>query len=203
GPNAVNCMSVAARHGLGRAAWAVAGVLLAGLFYMAAVITGLGAVILANEALFSLLKLAGAAYLIWMGIGLLRRKSAPLPMAEARAADGAADSVEDGAAATLRRAVLISLSNPKAMIVYGAVFTQFVGGDAMVSAELAVILPTALAINALVYGGYALMGAAALAPLMLRAQRWVDRAVGGFYILAGLGLALSELQTARAGGRHG
>ncbi|MEL6282728.1 MAG: LysE family transporter, partial [Pseudomonadota bacterium] len=72
GPNALNCIAVSAQQGLGRSLYAIFGILIAAVFYIAIVSLGLGALLLANEQLFSLLKLAGAGYLIWMGVKLLR-----------------------------------------------------------------------------------------------------------------------------------
>ena len=59
GPNALNCIAVSAAQGFARALWAVVGILIAAAFYMATVIAGLGAALIANEALFSALKLGG------------------------------------------------------------------------------------------------------------------------------------------------
>lgn len=184
GPNALNCIAVAAGAGFARALWAVAGILLAALCHMGAVVFGLAALLLASAQLFGLLKLLGAAYLIWMGVAAWRRGGLP-PLAP--------DRHGHSALRLIRRAFLISMSNPKALLSYFAVFAQFVDPAAGLNGELAVLAGTALAITALIYVAYAAIGLG-LGRLLSSAarQRLFNRSVGSFYILAGLTLAWSE-----------
>jgi homoserine/homoserine lactone efflux protein len=187
GPNAVNCISISAAHGIGRALWAVVGILIAGTIFMAAVVTGLGAVLLANGALFTALKLAGAAYLIWMGVRLLRSREVALDVPV---------PVNSGALPIVKNAILISFSNPKAMISCGAVFSQFIAPEAALAPQLLVIVPTALAINAVIYMGYSALGLGVKRAFGSAGRRlWFNRGVGGFYILAGTALAASEVSS--------
>ena len=189
GPNAANCMAVAAAQGLGRAMWAVAGVLLAGCLYMAAVILGLGAVLAVNEVLFTVLKIVGAAYLIWIGVGMVRARAVGV---------NSSPSPAIGRRATTRNAVLISLSNPKAMISYGAVFSQFISADESLAVQLMIIVPTALAVTGIVYAGYGLLGVGVRSLLgSARRMLWFNRGVGGSYIFAGSALVASELGRTR------
>jgi len=78
---------------------------------------GLGAVLRTSELLFVALKLAGAAYLIYLGIGLLRTKSAEL-VVESSSRRSLARLFADGA--------LSNISNPKIAIFYFAFLPQFV-----------------------------------------------------------------------------
>lgn len=78
---------------------------------------GLGAILRASEWLFLALKLAGAAYLVWMGIGLLRMRDAALALNSA-APSSTRRLFADGA--------LSNLSNPKIAIFYFAFLPQFV-----------------------------------------------------------------------------
>lgn len=186
GPNAANCIAVSAGQGFRRSLWAVGGVLASGAIMMAVVILGLGAVLLANQLLFTVLKIAGAAYLVWMGITLIRRGGGGFDM-------DAADP--EPAVWVLRRAMMISFSNPKALIAYGAVFSQFIDGNL---AALWVIVPTALMINAIIYLGYAGLGLG-VAKFLGSAvrRRWFNRGIGSFYVVAGAGLLAQEMTGAR------
>lgn len=184
GPNAANCIAVSASQGFGRALLAVAGVLAAGVVFIIAVILGLGAVLAANALLFSAIKLAGAAYLIWMGVKLVRN---PATQIDTGATPARGRQV-------LIRAMLISFSNPKALLAYGAVFSQFVSPEGAFASQLAVIVPTALGINAMIYVGYALLGRGAQRFLGTAARMaWFNRGIGGFYVLAGVALASNEI----------
>jgi len=78
---------------------------------------GLGAILRASELLFVALKLAGAAYLIYLGIGLLRTRNAQLPVGTA-SGRSVARLFADGA--------LSNISNPKIAIFYFAFLPQFV-----------------------------------------------------------------------------
>jgi threonine/homoserine/homoserine lactone efflux protein len=188
GPNALNCISASAGNGFRRSLWSVAGTVLAAICHMASTILGVATILLANATLFQGLKLLGAAYLIWMGLALWRSKHATFPVARRPSA---------GAVELVRRGFLISMSNPKAILSYMAVFSQFLEPGAALAGRLAVLVPTALAIVIGVYAGYCALG--------LGIGRWIstarrrmnfNRGVGSVYLMAGIGLAVSEPSSA-------
>ena len=193
GPNAVNCISVAAGQGMTRALWSIAGILLAACGFMAATVLGVAAVLLAHDMLFRALQFAGAAYLVWMGVQLWRRRDGGLRIS------GAAPV---SAVRLVLRASLISLSNPKAILSYFAVFSQFVRPGPGLLADMALLVPTALIVTALIYLGYAAAGAGIGRLLSsLRRRLIFNRAIGSLYVLAGLGLASAGAQAAPVPGR--
>jgi threonine/homoserine/homoserine lactone efflux protein len=81
---------------------------------------GLGSILLASETLFVVLKLVGAAYLVYLGIRLLLTRAASLQLAGLRAAPLRRLFVEGA---------LSNLSNPKIAIFYFAFLPQFVAPD--------------------------------------------------------------------------
>ena len=85
---------------------------------------GLGAILRTSEWLFLALKLVGAAYLIYLGIGLLRTKQSSLPLG-AQTARTLGRLFVDGAVS--------NLSNPKIAIFYFAFLPQFVSSSAAIS----------------------------------------------------------------------
>jgi threonine/homoserine/homoserine lactone efflux protein len=184
GPSALNCIASAAAGGFRHARWAILGILLAAFCHMTATVLGVAMILLANAALFQGLKLVGAAYLIWMGLSMWRRKDTAI------AFEG---PVPSSPARLLRRAFLIAMSNPKAVFAYMAVFSQFVKPDAALAGQLVVLVPSAQVITALVYSGYAALGVGIgrwlATPIRRRA---FNRGLGGAYILGGLGLAASK-----------
>jgi threonine/homoserine/homoserine lactone efflux protein len=100
--------SAAISHGLGVAVY--------GLLTVA----GLSAVLLQSPRLFVVLKLAGAAYLLWMAVGLLRSKAGSGP--------------EPGEAAPRQRppaldGFLVAFLNPKLAVFMLALFSQFIGAE--------------------------------------------------------------------------
>ncbi|WP_053650519.1 leucine efflux protein LeuE [Streptomyces sp. XY431] len=127
GPNSLYVLSVAARKGVRTGYRAAAGVF-AGDFTLIS-LTSLGAASLlkANPAVFAVVKFGGAAYLLWIGIGMLR--AARGLWREHQALDEAADGTTEAPGSTerpFRRALVISLLNPKAILFLLSFFTQFV-----------------------------------------------------------------------------
>jgi leucine efflux protein len=129
GPNSMYVLSVAARRGV-RAGYAGAcGVFIGDAVLMTLSAAGVASLLRAEPALFMIVKYAGAGYLCWIGFGMLRgawrRWRVPAP-----AAGTAAGRVEDGKPADernpFRRAVVVSLLNPKAMLFFISFFIQFV-----------------------------------------------------------------------------
>ena len=127
------------------------------------------------------LKFVGAAYLVWMGISLWRRKDTALSI-------GKRETTTPWR--SVRRGFLISMSNPKAIFAYLAVFSQFLTAGVPLADQLVVLVPTAQVITALVYVGYCALGLG-VGRLLDTARRRVafNRGVGSVYILAGAGLA--------------
>ena len=136
GPNALNCIALSAQTGFRRSLWAIVGILIASAGHMTATLLGVTALLAANALLFQAVKFAGAAYLIWMGLSLWRRGGRlDVDMRVGAETPGA----------IVRRAVLISLSNPKAVFAYLAVFAQFVEPGCDLASRLAVLVPTSIA----------------------------------------------------------
>jgi threonine/homoserine/homoserine lactone efflux protein len=190
GPNALNCIALSAGTGFRRSLWALCGILLASVCHMTATLFGVATVLATNATLFQTVKIVGAAYLIWMGISLWRRGGR---IEFARSTDSPARI------AIVRRAFLVSMSNPKAVFAYLAVFSQFVEPGSDLSARLAVLVPTSFAVTILVYGGYCALGLG-IARALGTAPRWrlFNRAVGALYMAIGGGLAFSDGPSGRA-----
>jgi threonine/homoserine/homoserine lactone efflux protein len=144
---------------------------------------GLGAILRTSEWLFVALKLLGAAYLIYLGIGLLRTKKSSLPLGS-QAARGLGRLFVDGAVS--------NLSNPKIAIFYFAFLPQFVSPSAQDPTLTIFVL--GLAFAALTFIVKAPVGIfAGKLSSWLRSRpgvlTWVFRSSGA--ILVGLGVRLA------------
>jgi threonine/homoserine/homoserine lactone efflux protein len=119
GPGVLFVVGRALAHGR-RTALATACGHAAGNYVVAAcVAVGLGAILERSATVFVVVKLLGAAYLIWLGIhAVLRRKSLA-------AAFGVALEPREGWRA-LRDGVVVGITNPKSYILFGAILPQFV-----------------------------------------------------------------------------
>ncbi|MFF7587234.1 leucine efflux protein LeuE [Kitasatospora purpeofusca] len=127
GPNSLYVLSVAARKGVRTGYRAAAGVFVGDFTLISLTSLGAASLLKANPAVFAVVKFGGAAYLLWIGIGMLR--AARGLWREHRALDGPADGAAEAPGPTerpFRRALVISLLNPKAILFLLSFFTQFV-----------------------------------------------------------------------------
>jgi RhtB (resistance to homoserine/threonine) family protein len=95
---------------------------------------GVAAVLRASAVAFLVLKIVGAIYLVWMGIQLLRARTA-----EAPAPSGGAVSGRSVAQKAVRQGLLSDLSNPKIAVFFTSFLPQFVHGDSHGFASLLVL----------------------------------------------------------------
>lgn len=128
GPNSMYVLTVAARNGVKTAYAAAVGVFVGDAVLMVLSAAGVASVLKANDLVFAVLKYLGAGYLAWLAIGLLR--TAWTMWRQRRLPDPVVDAETPAAASRLggvfRRALVISLLNPKAILFFIAFFVQFV-----------------------------------------------------------------------------
>jgi threonine/homoserine/homoserine lactone efflux protein len=185
GPNMLHVMTRSVQHGIGRTPATMAGLLTAVVLCLMASAAGLGAMLRAMPELFSVLRIAGAAYLIYLGWKAWRSPvSAP--------GDELAETVRAPSNFALYRAGLLTgLSNPKLIIFAAALFPQFIDTQRAYGPQLVILVGSFAAIDTFWYCVYALGGmrlAAWLRPA--RRQRTFNRATGAmFFGFGGLLLA--------------
>jgi threonine/homoserine/homoserine lactone efflux protein len=185
GPNNLLSVTNGARHGVSPAVLAAGGRLAAFAIMIAIAGLGMGAVLVASEVAFDVIKYIGAAYLVWIGIRLLR---APAPTMQEAAASAAPPSLR----ALARQEFTVAAGNPKAILVFTAFFPQFVVPGAYASSYLLLGL-TFLVFELVAIALYALLGARMrrLADGS-RAMRWFNRVSGGMMVGFGLILAFTR-----------
>jgi leucine efflux protein len=127
GPNSLYVLSVAARRGVRAGYTAAAGVWCGDTVLMVLSAAGVASLLQANALLFGIVKYAGAGYLTWLAIGMMR---AAWSMWRTRHEEADAEHPESEAPAMIerpyRRALVISLLNPKAILFFISFFVQFV-----------------------------------------------------------------------------
>ncbi|WP_371480755.1 leucine efflux protein LeuE [Kitasatospora sp. NBC_00315] len=127
GPNSLYVLSVAARKGIRTGYRAAAGVFVGDFTLISLTSLGAASLLRANPAVFLVVKFGGAAYLLWLGVGMLRAAVALWREHRAPAAAGPdPDPVAGEGEHPFRRALVISLLNPKAILFLLSFFTQFV-----------------------------------------------------------------------------
>ncbi|MFE7837845.1 leucine efflux protein LeuE [Streptomyces sp. NPDC057474] len=125
GPNSLYVLSVAARRGIRTGYRAAAGVWVGDTVLMTLSAAGVASLLQANAVLFGIVKYAGAGYLSWLAIGMLRAAWGMWRSRHEQVAEGPGGEAVEGER-PFRRALVISLLNPKAILFFVAFFVQFV-----------------------------------------------------------------------------
>ncbi|MFJ3515311.1 MULTISPECIES: leucine efflux protein LeuE [unclassified Streptomyces] len=127
GPNSLYVLSTAARRGVRTGYKAAAGVFTGDAVLMLLTAVGAGALLRASPLVFTVVKVLGAGYLAWLAVGMLRGAWALWrTRAERAEAEDAAPADPAENERPYRRALLISLLNPKAILFLMSFFVQFV-----------------------------------------------------------------------------
>lgn len=158
GPNMMLVMNHSARFGVRAALATMAGCMVVLLAMMSASAAGLGAVLHASPTVFEVMRLAGAAYLAYLGVMSWR---APVHAATGGAEGGAMDAPLPSAlqaGALFRQGVLVAGSNPKAILFAAAFFPQFIHADRPQMTQFILLLLTFSVIEVAWYFVYALSG---------------------------------------------
>jgi threonine/homoserine/homoserine lactone efflux protein len=182
GPTVTLIIANSMRHGSRAGLLNVAGTQL-GLAVMIAIVgIGLTSTIAAMGHWFEWIRLAGAAYLIWLGWKMLRSGG--------ETADGSPAPAPRGG--FFLQGLLVAISNPKTLIFFGAFFPQFMDPAGDHALQVVIMGLTAMIFAAVSDSGYALLAGRAGKMLTAKRIKALSRVSGGFLIGGGLWLALSK-----------
>lgn len=183
GPAALLIVAQGISNGFRRSWWAIAGIALANAIYFALSATGVAALIVASGTLFSIIKWVGVAYLFYLGISAIRSKASALTVT----------SDPGEAVKGLRafwQAVVVELSNPKALLYFVALLPQFIDPTKPVGMQMLVFGMTTVALDAAAYSIYAWLGSKT--QRFTANERFVkasNRTAGGLLMVAGAMMA--------------
>ena len=124
GPSVVFVIGRALAYGRGVALATVAGNSLGLLMIVILVALGLGVIVQESIVVFTILKFAGAAYLVWLGFQAIRHRKA-----FSGGVDGAGGEPALSWTTVVRQGFVVGVSNPKAFMIIGAVLPQFIVRD--------------------------------------------------------------------------
>ena len=177
GPGAAVTMSSGLRYGYASALRTILGLESALLLQLAIVAIGLGALLTASVVAFDIVKLFGAAYLIWLGIQKWR--AAPEEIDP--------NQVHSTKKKLFFEGLLVNLTNPKAIVFIAALTPQFIDPARPQAPQFLIMAATMCSVDTIVMSGYAL--------LATRLRRWLhgaralraqNRFFGGVFVGAGL-----------------
>jgi len=163
------------------------GVCIGILVHTALAALGVGAILHASETLFVALKLAGAAYLIYLGAKLLATREGREGIAAPK------DRLSPGA--LVRQGILSNVTNPKIVLFFFAFLPQFVDPASTHATRDLALLGVLYALLALPVKAAVGIAAGSLSERVLRDPSmiaWMNRVGGGVLVALGLRLAMSE-----------
>lgn len=181
GPAVLYVVSVGLGRGVRPGIGAALGILSGNALYFALSATGVAAVIVASSGLFNALKLAGAAYLVWLGLRMLL-----LQRGKPAAATVAATAVRK----IFLRGFLVQTGNPKALVFFIALLPQFINPEHAVGWQILVLGVSSVLIEFLVLGLYVVAAARAMQLAGAHLAGPLERIGGGLLVVAGARLAL-------------
>ncbi|MGE9007094.1 LysE family translocator [Leptospira interrogans] len=187
GPTMLTCMTTALNEGKSGALAAAVGSISAVLGVMALSALGLGALLAASELAFTVVKVIGAIYLIWLGIKTFGNTAEAVDIKSAPADSGR----------RLRthyvRGLLVGSSNPKAILFFTAFFPQFLNPVEPFAPQYSILAVTFIACEFTVLAMCA-FGVSAIAPVLRSSwhMRWINRVTGGLFATMGGLLLLSR-----------
>ncbi|NUW38011.1 leucine efflux protein LeuE [Nonomuraea sp. SMC257] len=211
GPNSLYVLSLSAQQGVRQGYRAAAGVFVGDTVLMALAAAGAASLLRSNAVLFAVVKYAGAGYLAWIGFQMLRGawrawRSSASPAAATEAAADAAGAGAAGAAAVsepsdrrsrpFRKALTISLLNPKAILFFVSFFIQFVDPSYGTPALSFLILGAIIQVFSLLYLTSLIFGGSFLAAQFRSRRRLsagLTSGVGALFLGFGAKLATTSL----------
>lgn len=184
GPSHILMMSVSMTNGYHRSLATAAGDLSANAIQMSLAGAGLATLLLASEFGFSLIKWAGVAYLVWMGVRQI--------IASFRQRAGVRQVQPASLKSLWLKGFITSAANPKAVVFFAALFPQFINQGEPVLAQIIILGVTYLVVDGLFLSSYG-RGAQWLASRVTQSGRaWVDRISGAGLIGTATLLALKS-----------
>lgn len=210
GPDFALIAKISLLDGRPRGQAAACGVALGIVIHTGAAMLGISAIIAQSVLLFGMLKYAGAAYLLWLGVHALRRgravgqamlRAAPLPGREPELPDGQAKAearpgprqATSGLWLAFKQGFLTNLLNPKAVLIFMTFLPQFMDPRTALAPQFLELGAIMSALCLVWYVPLAhILGHVRRTFENPRFQQWLQRCTGAIFIAFGLRLAAAH-----------
>ncbi|WP_394780194.1 LysE family translocator [Undibacterium sp.] len=161
-----------------------------GIFLVSsAAMAGLGVVLNTSALLFGAFKLAGAAYLIYLGVRQWRSKVNLFEQQVEPTSSASASAAADGHARFFRQGLLVAVTNPKSILFFTALFPQFIKPEVSVPEQFFVLTLTFALCAVLAHCFYVLLARRMKGWFSSkRRAQWFNRVSGGAFVALGLGV---------------
>jgi threonine/homoserine/homoserine lactone efflux protein len=187
GPDTLYIVARSTAQGLRGGVLAALGIGAGALVHVSAAALGLSAILAASATAFTAVKLIGAAYLLYVGVGLLRSKNPP-------ARRDASTSRRFSLRGVFMQGFLTNVLNPKVALFFLAFLPQFVAADAPSKPLAFLVLGIIFDFNGTLWNLFVAWTTARLSKLAPSAafNIWFNRCVGALFIGVGIRLALAR-----------
>ena len=183
GPAVLFVLSQGIRRGPGKSVWGTCGILSANVMYFALSATSLGAIIVASYNLFFLIKWAGAAYLVYLGLQCFLSKTPVIGLPDDKTPGGSNWRI-------LADGFLLQGANPKALLFFTAILPQFIDTNYAVVPQVFILGASSTILEFFVLVVYGQLAGRTLSALRNpRFEKVLNAVAGSLLIGAGLGLA--------------
>ncbi len=182
GPTAILVASQGAANGITRTVFSIFGITLATITYFTLSATGIASLILASHLMFSIIKWAGVAYLLYLGLTAIFSKSGGINVNRS--------SLQKNRTTLFAHGFLVEFSNPKALLYFAAIIPQFLDVTKPIMTQFLAMGITTFFLQIAIYSAYTYMG-----DQLVRGgiKDWIIKAInktaGGALIFAGLKMA--------------
>jgi len=185
GPAILLSISNSIRFGVSKVVLSSFGNICGLLILSTAAIFGLGAILKTSTTLFLMIKLIGAAYLIYLGIRQWRSKTNFF--AEINDSNGS-EKIKSNKRFFME-GFLIAMTNPKAILFFTALFPQFINTQQALVSQFLLMTFTFMAISFIALFSYGLLAKRAKRWLSTgQKAKWFNRTLGSLFVIIGLGL---------------
>jgi len=187
GPAMLLALGHGMRYGVRQSFAATAGVSVVSALQASASLAGLGAILVASQDVFHIIRWLGAAYLVYVGVQTWRSAGR-----EERDGEGLSIAPDAGAWRRFMQGFLVALSNPKAIIFFAALYPQFIRPETANAGNFAMLVATVIVVNIACMSLYAAGGRRIVGFFANESvRRNYPRCIGATFVCFGVGLAAS------------
>ncbi len=183
GPAVIMVTGESASNGFKRSFWVILGIAVANALFFVLSAMGIVTLILASDVLFSIIKWAGVAYLLYLGITALFSAGGPLSIE-------ADKQTKSKIHLTFLKGFILEISNPKALLYFSALLPQFIDITRPIALQATLLGGTTFMLDLACYGFYAYLGwkssSVGLKPIVVKI---INKSAGAMLIFAGIKMA--------------
>lgn len=198
GPAVLLVLGLSVRHGFKIGFGATLGIITTNAVYFSLAALGVGALVLASSALFTLIKWAGAAYLAYLGFHMLKpvmkslraRRTQEIPCIDVAQASRAVRNDAKNFRQSFIRGFTLQASNPKNIAFFVAILPQFVVPGENMGQQLVILGVVSVLLELPILMFYGLASAKSAALMKERVIEWIEGVAGCLLIFMGGALAL-------------